>query len=212
MDRSRKHPFFAAIIAQLLAKATAFAQCSFIIGSKAACFAPAAVILPLAGAFGGLSGSCGMLVLGLAMRLFATGAMPLAVLAYHLPGFFAALYWGSSKFWRIAPIMLCAFLFMAHPDGMSAAWYMIFWIIPLVVALQKSSSLFMTALGSTLSAHAVGTIVWLYAGHLASADFALLVPLVIVERLLFAMGMTIGYILVSRLLSAMPVALRRVAH
>lgn len=192
MAQIRMNPALSAFSVQILGKLIAFAKFSFIVGSKMAFFAPAAVLLPLAGAFGGISGSLGMLGMGLIMRCLFFGAMPLAFLAYHLPGFFASLYWANdSKIFRIIPAALCMILFLVHPIGAQCTWYSLFWFIPMIASFY--SGLFFTALGSSFTAHAVGTLVWLYAGQLAPADFALLVPMVIVERLMIAVAMALVY-------------------
>lgn len=192
MVHVRLNPALTAFSAQILAKVTGFAKFSFIVGSKMAFFAPAAVLLPLVGAFGGISGSIGMLGLGLLMRCLFFGTMPLVFFAYHLPGFFASLYWATdSKVLRILPIIFCIILFIAHPVGAQSVWYSLFWLIPMIMA--SYSSLFAVALGSSFTAHAVGTIVWLYAGQLSPVDFALLVPVVIVERLMITVAMVLAY-------------------
>jgi hypothetical protein len=195
MAQIRMNPALSAFSVQIVAKLTAFAKFSFIVGSKMAFFAPAAVVLPLAGAFGGISGSLGMLGMGLIMRCLFFGAMPLLFLAYHLPGFVASLYWAhDSKIFRSVPALLCMILFLAHPVGAQSAWYSLFWFIPMIASFYSGT--FFTALGSSFTAHAVGTLVWLYAGQLAPADFALLVPVVIVERLMIAVAMVMVYKLV----------------
>lgn len=192
MAQIRMNPALSAFSVQLLAKVTAFAKFSFIIGSKMAFFAPAAVLLPLAGAFGGISGSVGMLAMGLLMRCLLVGSMPLLFLAYHIPGFFASLYWATdSKMLRVIPAILCVVLFLAHPAGAESAWYSLFWLVPMIFA--SYSNPWATALGSSFTAHAVGTIVWLYAGQLHAADFMLLAQVVVVERLMIAVAMVLAY-------------------
>lgn len=192
MAQVRMNPALSAFSVQIVAKLTAFAKCSFIVGSKMAFFAPAAVLLPLAGAFGGISGSLSMLGMGLIMRCLFFGAMPLVFLAYHLPGFFASLYWANdSKIMRSIPAILCIGLFLVHPIGAQFAWYSLFWLIPVIASFY--SGLFFKALGSSFTAHAVGTLVWLYAGQMAPGDFALLVPVVIVERLMITVAMVMAY-------------------
>lgn len=188
----RLNPALTALSVQLLAKITGFAKFSFLVGSKMAFFAPAAMILPLAGAFGGIAGSMSMLGIGVAVRCLFFGAMPLAFLAYHLPGFFASLYWAhDSKLMRIIPVLFCTVLFLLHPVGAQSFWYSLFWLIPVIASFY--SGLFCIALGSSFTAHAVGTVVWLYVGQLHAVDFALLTPVVIVERLMIAVAMVIAY-------------------
>ncbi len=192
MARVRMNPALTALSIQIMAKLCAFAKFSFMVGSKMAYFAPAAFLLPLVGAFGGISGSCAMLGLGLILRVLVYPVMPLAFVAYHLPGFFASLYWANrSKAARLIPVVCCVVLFLAHPLGAQNAWYSLFWLVPVIASFY--TSLFATALGSSFTAHAVGTLVWLYAGQLSSCDFALLAPIVIVERLMIAVAMVLVY-------------------
>lgn len=193
MAQARMNPALTAFMFHTVAKVTSFAKFSFIVGSQTAFFAPAAVLLPLAGAFGGVMGSFSMLGMGLLMRALFVGAMPLAFLAYHLPGFCASLYWGSnSKLVKVVPALLCTVLFLAHPVGAQSAWYSLFWLAP-IIAAYLPYGLLSTALGSSFTAHAVGTVVWLYAGLLHTHDFVLLVPVVIVERLMIAVAMVLAY-------------------
>ena len=200
MAQLRMNPALSAVSAQLLAKVTGFAKFSFIVGSKMAFFAPAAALLPLAGAFGGISGSLGMLGMGLLIRCVFFGSLPLLFLAYHIPGFFASLYWArDSKILRMLPAILCLVLFIAHPVGMQSAWYSLFWVIPVVASCY--SGLFFTALGSSFTAHAVGTLVWLYAGQLTAADFVLLAPVVIIERVMIAVSMMLVYKTIAMILN-----------
>lgn len=195
MAQLRMNPALSACSVQILAKVTGFAKFSFIVGSKMAFLAPTAILLPLAGAFAGISGSLGMLGIGLLVRSLLFGSMPLAFLAYHIPGFFASVYWATdSKVIRSLPAILCTILFLVHPIGAQCAWYSLFWLIPVIAS--RYSRLLATALGSSFTAHAVGTIVWLYAGQLNAADFALLVPVVVVERLMIAVAMMFTYKLV----------------
>ena len=49
-------------------------------------------------------------------------------------------------------------------------------------------------LGSTFTAHAVGSVIWLYAGLVPNPETWLaLIPVVVLERILFASGMFVGY-------------------
>lgn len=192
MAHVRMNPALSAFTVHLLAKLTTCAKFSFIIGSKMAFFAPAAILLPLAGAFGGVAGSLGMLGMGLLVRSLFFGFMPMLFLAYHLPGFFASLYWATnSKLLRVLPVLVCAFLFLVHPIGTQCAWYSLFWLVPVFAAFN--SGLLSAALGSSFTAHAVGTVVWLYTGILSVSDFAVLAPVVIVERLMIAVAMALAY-------------------
>jgi len=95
---------------------------------------------------------------------------------------------------------LCIALFCCHPVGMQAFWYSFYWFIPMVafVMLHKTSSvsrMLLVALSSTFVTHAVGSIVYLYTIPTSPALWQMLVPVVIVERAVFAVGMTVLYYL-----------------
>jgi hypothetical protein len=93
-------------------------------------------------------------------------------------------------------------LFIVHPVGREAFFYSFYWIIPVLVFYLPYRSLFLTALGSTFVAHAVGSVIWLYTGSYTPAMFLALVPIVVVERMIFALGM-VAQIHLGRTLFAM---------
>lgn len=178
----------------VLIKLSGFAKVSFILGSQVAFFTACAVITPLSGAFAGLAGSFGVFAVGIMLRLILMGTMPLHFLAYHIPGLFASFYWASSsRFIRLAPAILCMLLFITHPVGGQAALYGLFWLIPVALTLFAQETLFTRALGSTFTAHAVGSVIWLYTVPMSADQWLMLIPVVIMERLLFAAGMVAGY-------------------
>lgn len=200
-NKNLMNPISNALFFNVLMKISSIGKMSFILGSHAAFFTAAAIVMPLSGAFAGIAGSCAAFGLGVMIRGLLTGSMPLYFLAYHIPGLCASLYWAtSSKILRIAPALLCMILFLIHPVGFGAAWYSLFWLIPIILTFRKSSGLFATALASTFTAHAVGTLIWLYTLPMAPHDFIALVPVVLVERLLFAAGMVVGYKAIAAIL------------
>src|SRR5579872_1836787 len=69
---------------------------SFIVGSFTAYFSGINVVLPLTGAFAGVSGSffVGFMLLG--MRMVTHGSVPLHFAAYHIPGLFSSWYWACN--------------------------------------------------------------------------------------------------------------------
>jgi hypothetical protein len=56
------------------------------------------------------------------------------------------------------------------------------------------------ALGATFSAHAVGGAAWIWTFSLPAAVWNSLIPVVVAERLLFALGIAASYVLVNNLL------------
>lgn len=112
--------------------------------------------------------------------------------------FFAAIK--SKKYhgkWILAVPILCIIAFIAHPIGRQVPYYaLLFWWIPLA-AYFKKDNLFIKSLGATFTAHAVGSTAFLYALNLPVAVWQSLPPIVVCERLLFASGIAVSYILVK---------------
>ena len=201
-----------AFIFNALIKLFAIAKVSFIVGSQFAFFSAAMIFAPLSGAFAGVFGSFAFFGLRLIINLLLTAAIPFHFLAYHIPGLFASLFWASqSRILRIAPAILCMVLFIFHPIGSGAALYSLFWVVPVITALFFNKNTFAIALGSTFTAHAVGSVIWLYTVPMNADQWLILIPVVIVERLLFASGMAIAYKSLYAILSQLPIPSRKSA-
>ncbi len=118
-----------------------------------------------------------------------------------LPMLFAAVYFSRShlKFSALVPA-LAILLFWLSPVG-AQVWYypLIFWTIPMLAPIL-SNRLFLRSLGSTLTAHAVGTIVWLYTVPMTVAQWQSVIPVAIGERLMFAVGISVSYLAVNYVL------------
>lgn len=84
-------------------------------------------------------------------------------------------------------------LFWANPVGAEAWGYALLWLIP-IAASFLASNLFMRSLASTFQAHIVGSLAFLYFVGLPASAWWALIPLVIVERTLFAAGISITYV------------------
>ncbi len=57
----------------------------------------------------------------------------------------------------------------------------------------------MHCLASTFIAHSVGSVLWLYTGTMSAAVWMSLIPVVAIERFVFAGGMMVVYYAVSYL-------------
>ena len=62
-----------------------------------------------------------------------------------------------------------------------------------MIALFKSRSFYAQALGATFTAHAVGSVIWLYTMPMAQEAWLALIPQVAIERLTFAAGIVVAY-------------------
>lgn len=175
----------------ILTHAAKFFKVSFIVGSHIAFFSASSVIMPLCGVFGGFFASFAVCALSIAFKLLCGGtALSFKYLAYHIPGLFAALYLASgSPLIRVLVPLACMAAFVVHPVG-GAAWiYSLYWLVPVTLYFFKKQDFFFQALGSTLVAHAVGSVIWLYAEPMTSTIWLGLIPVVFVERMVYAIGM-----------------------
>lgn len=196
------NPFHNILLFNALIKLSGLVKLSFIVGSQLAFFSAVAIITPLSGAFAGFAGSFGVFGVGILIRAFLSGWMPLHFLAYHIPGLFGSLFWATeSKIARIIPAVLCMAIFIMHPVGSSAALYSLFWLIPIYTTLFCTDSIFTCAVGSTFTAHAVGSIIWLITVPMNADQWLALIPIVIVERALFSIGIVGGYKVINFALS-----------
>lgn len=119
-----------------------------------------------------------------------------------LPMLFAAWYFSSKEKRVTASVIVplaCIALFLAHPIGRQAWYFSLFWTIPLIAKLMPQR-LFLKSLGATFTAHAIGGAIWVWTVPMTVQQWNLLIPVVIVERLLFAAGMTISYVAINSIL------------
>lgn len=91
-------------------------------------------------------------------------------------------------------------LFWANPVGAEAWGYALLWLIPVAASLL-ANNLFMRSLASTFQAHVVGSLAFLYFVGMPAAAWWALIPLVLVERGLFAAGMSVTYVSLNSIIS-----------
>lgn len=107
---------------------------------------------------------------------------------YHIPTFFASAYWRypNALFSVGVPLisMLC-FIFHASGSGL----YALYWLIPIAIYFSPKKTFFIRALSATFIQHAVGSVIWLLLQPSGQSFWQALMPLVIVERIVFALGM-----------------------
>ncbi|MDD5023072.1 MAG: hypothetical protein PHU63_02800 [Candidatus ainarchaeum sp.] len=123
------------------------------------------------------------------------------------PMIFGAYYFAKNKdnFSKdklsfIIPI-ICIAAFILHPIGSQAWYYSLFWTIPLLVKFLPEN-LFFRSLGSTFTAHAIGSVIFLYTIPTVPELWAVILPGVVVfERVIFALGISASYIVFNTLLS-----------
>jgi len=160
---------------------------------------------PIAGAFIGIAG---IAAIGAAKLVNAamTGA-PLGIvdLAKLTPMLFAAYY-----FWKhgsklhddlsmLVPIVaMLAFWF--HPVGQQAWYYALYWLVPIITKFLPNR-LLLRSLGATFTAHAMGSVLFLYTINTTPALWIALIPIVAIERTAFALGISASHVLFTNILN-----------
>jgi hypothetical protein len=181
-----------------LAKLISFIKVSFLVGSSMIWFSGINSIVPLTGAFAGVTGALFVFLMRQIVHLFFFKTISLSFLAFCLPGFCASLYWATNHpVIRVGLPLLCIGLFIAHPVGSQAFLYSFYWFIPVILYASSRQSLFLQSLGSTFIAHAVGSVIWLYTVPMTAGMWLSLIPVVIIERVLFALGMIVMHQIMS---------------
>jgi hypothetical protein len=195
-----------AIVLCALLGSAYMAKINSIWGISHAKFSFAQSLMPLAGMFFGLFGSWALFCVMLGLRV--SGLISSAY--FGLPTFCASLCWAtSSKIIRIGIPAISMILFALHPVGSQAIPYTFYWFIPMLCAFARSNNKFLTAVASTFTAHAVGSVLHIYViNAMTPALWMALIPVVACERLIFALGMYAAYGAIVRLLHAASVALR----
>jgi hypothetical protein len=110
-----------------------------------------------------------------------------------LPMMLAAVYFGFKTKKTAVIFPICILLFLLNPIGRQAWMYPLIWLIPFVVTFGKRR-LFLNSLGSTFTAHAVGSVIFLYTLGLTPAIWIALIPVVFIERGIFTIGVWASYL------------------
>ena len=163
---------------------------------------------PMIGAFLGTAfGMIAVLGAELADYLIAGKAFTLLNLLRLLPMLFAVYYFSnyskkkeiSKLFMIIVPVMAIT-AFVLHPIGMQAWYFSLYWLIPIFAVIlpnKMPGKLFFRSLGATFTAHAIGSIAFLYTVPMTAVQWMGLIPVVAYERLMFAAGIAVSYVLLT---------------
>jgi len=154
---------------------------------------------PIAGAFLGTSAGA-LAVLIMQGFHFVTNGMNFSdpgALIRILPIVFAALYFSKKMSLNVFIPALAIIAFIANPIGREVWYFSLFWTIPIACYFLQERWLLARALGATFMAHSVGGALWVWFVPLPAAVWAGLIPIVIMERLLFAGGIMVTYLAVN---------------
>src|SRR3990167_3184909 len=107
---------------------------------------------------------------------------------------------GNSKLILLIPL-LSIMIFNLHPVGRTVWFYSLFWFIPLLAWPLRQRFLVARSLGSTFTAHAIGGAVWIWAFNLPANVWISLIPVVALERGIFALGISASYLIFNNVLA-----------
>ncbi|MFH1029896.1 MAG: hypothetical protein V1770_01400 [bacterium] len=159
---------------------------------------------PVTGSFiGGIPGMTAVFLLQFLNFLFRGARVQDAgTIIRFFPMLFAVLYFGNIKTEKLRVLVpICAIIgFIAHPIGRTVWYFTLFWTIPILALYFKGKFLFVRALGATFTAHAVGSALWIWFFPLPAQVWNSLIPVVIAERFLIALGISGSFVLVNNVL------------
>jgi len=167
---------------------------------------------PVSGAFlGGLVGVFAVILMQLANVIFhgfsgiqTDSILKLVATFRFLPLIFGVLYFAlknkKNDRWILVVPLLSIAAFILHPIGRTVWFYSLFWLLPVAVWPLRKRFIIARSLGSTFTAHAIGGAVWIWAFNMPAAVWVSLIPVVILERSIFALGISASYILVNNIL------------
>jgi hypothetical protein len=186
--------------------AFSFIKVSFFAGSHNFFFSGVNLVFPVLGSLLGTTFSgLAVLLFFLFKKITLGGAMTLG-----LPTMFATLAFSvmtkknknksvKLEFYdfllRVVLPLLAIILFVFNSVGKQSFLYSFYWFIPVGLyffeRINNNSSLFLKSLATTFIAHAVGSFIWLYLIPTTSVYWISLIPVVLVERIIFALGISL---------------------
>lgn len=162
---------------------------------------------PLAGGFlGPLAGGIAVLGAQIFNNVFVGVEWTWMTVIRLLPMLLAAYYFSTrSKRWAniVFPVLAMGIFFL-HPVGQTVPVFLLYWMIPVIIAvlpLKFSNNLFLKSLGATFAAHAVGSAAWAWAVPMTTEAWMVVFSVAWYERLVFAAGIAGSYLVVNALLT-----------
>jgi hypothetical protein len=165
---------------------------------------------PIAGAFlGGVFGIvtvlCSQIINNLLLHKEWTLVTALRLLPMLFAVFYFAYFHNKSKYKTAGMVIipvLAIILFNLNAEARQAWYYSLFWLIPIlaVVGEKLPGKLFFRSFGATFTAHAIGTVIWVYTVPMTAAQWTALVPVTAYERFAFGLGIAVSFVAVNTVL------------
>lgn len=168
-----------------------------LVGSKAK-FTLLDILAPTVGVFIGIGPGVLAVLIVQAVNTFMVGGFgDVGGLIRLFPTLFAVWYFAKKDKTTLVVPLLAIFVFNLHPIGRTVWYYSLFWTIPLITHFFRQRLLIARSLGATFTAHSVGGALWIWAFNLPASVWQNLIPVVIVERAIFAAGISITYLVLT---------------
>jgi len=187
---------------------------SAIVGADSQFFTLYQFFGPIAGGFlGSIAGVIAVAIAEIINFIFTGKELNIINLVRLTPMLFAAYYFSRNKdrLFKdkigIAIPVLAMIAFWANPVGAQAWEYALLWTIPLL-AKMLPDRLILRSLGATFTAHAVGSVLFLYfVNAMTPAIWLALIPVVLFERGVFSLGIAGSYVVFASILNAVDKAI-----
>lgn len=145
-------------------------------------------LAPTGGMFlGPIMGAASAFVVGFLNLIIFHKSLDFLAIALFLPPMLAAVYFGLKQKSTAIIFPICIILFWLNPIGRQAWIYPLIWLIPFVATFFKKRLVF-NSLGATFTAHATGSVIFLYMFGLTPSIWMSLIPIVFIERGVFTFG------------------------
>src|SRR4030042_2604401 len=166
-------------------------------------------IAPTAGAFLGTGiGVISIFIIGSVNLLFqGLDSVDKSSIIRLFPVLFGIWFFSVSKKsttlakWILVIPLISIIAFNLHPVGRTVWFYSLYWFIPLLVWPVRKKYLLARSLGTTFVVHSAGSVIWLWVFSLPANVWISLIPVVALERSIFAFGMSASYIFLNNLLA-----------
>ncbi len=157
---------------------------------------------PIAGGFlGSVVGMITVLIMQIANWAWHGFAVDAGTMIRFFPMLFAVIYFSKKSKWILLIPIIAMLGFWAHPEGLKAWYYALYWLIPIAMYFLHDKFIFARALGTTFTAHSVGGVLWIWVFNMKAIVWIGLIPVVWKERGLMALGITLTFISFNYILS-----------
>jgi hypothetical protein len=166
------------------------------------------IFVPILGRYRGLRAKGFLVLSGILLGIVSTFGIPSLLSAVYFRCMVSHRALWNRYLQGVLSILIpafCMILFSLHPVAGQAWFYSLYWLIPIVIGtigLLGYKMIFLDYICATFIAHAVGSVIWCYLMPITVGKWFALIPLVAVERFVFAGSQFLFVLAISFLSSA----------